>query len=293
MGRPRLTWTDAQVRALLTALPALDRDFPQDNAVFLDAMIAEVRLLTGRLFGATAYDTLLRTIAPQAGVTRRPSSATIQQALTRAHTLAPYAPAAGQTPDRPAVMDLTLRALDVDAMRQTLAPVVRDALAPLHALLAARSTGSAAHRASIDEEPAARDTGTELALTRAALEDAHARIRRLEAERAGLQRELGAAQTARDLAGEHVQTMFAAVLEAIQAAATGAADLADTARRLGGTEQFLKLQNDAVRQQASATTDALREQNASLRERVDQLLIENDQYRRAVARQRPEAHPRR
>src|SRR6202035_821700 len=49
MGRPRHTWIDDQLRAILAALPALDRDFAQDNAAFLDALIAEVRVITGRL----------------------------------------------------------------------------------------------------------------------------------------------------------------------------------------------------------------------------------------------------
>ncbi|WP_211708846.1 hypothetical protein [Paraburkholderia aspalathi] len=79
-GRQRLTWTDAQVHTLLAALPGFDRDFPQDNAAFLDTLIAELRLIAGRIYGATTYDTILRTFAPKAGIVRRPSSATIQQA---------------------------------------------------------------------------------------------------------------------------------------------------------------------------------------------------------------------
>ncbi|CAG9235766.1 conserved hypothetical protein [Paraburkholderia tropica] len=282
MGRPRLTWTDAQVRALLTMLPAFDRDFPQDNAAFLDALIAELRLMTGRIFGATAYDNILRNIAPQAGVMRRPSSATIQQAVARAHALTPEV--CGHADGHATAPGGGSGGLDVETVRQTLAPVVRAALAPLHAMLA-EGAGTAA-RDVRSGETEGRGSETELLLTRAALDDAHARIRRLEAERAELQRELGAAQSARDLAGQHVQAMMGGLLDAIGAAGVGAKDLADTARRLAGTEQFLKLQNDAVRQQATAVTDALRAQNASLRERVDHLLIENDQYRRTLGRQR-------
>lgn len=278
MGRPRLTWTDAQVRALLVALPTFDRNFPQDNAAFLDALISELRVITGRIYGATAYDNILRNIAPQAGVTRRPSSSTIQRAVARAHALTPEQrdAADGQTSERAAGRS----GLDVEAVRQTLAPVVRAALAPLHAMLAEGT--AAATRGVHADDAAGRDGDTELLLTRAALDDAHARIRRLEAERNELQRELGAAQGARDLAGQHVQTMLAGLLEAIGAAGAGAKDLADTARRLAGTEQFLKLQNDAVRLQTASEADALRAQNAVLRERVDQLLIESDQYRRAL-----------
>jgi hypothetical protein len=46
----------------------------------------------------------------------------------------------------------------------------------------------------------------------------------------------------------------------------------------GSAEQFLKLQNDALRPQSTTLTGALRARNASQRESVDQLLIENDQY---------------
>ncbi|WP_028206503.1 hypothetical protein [Paraburkholderia nodosa] len=259
MGRPRLTWTDAQMRALLAALPVLERDFPRDNGAFLDALIGEVRLLTGRLYGATAYDNLLRTIAPQAGVARRPSSATIQQAVARAHALRPVAHAtASGLAAGPGAATPTI---NVDA-------------------------ASSARSALADTERQGRSGEAELMLTRAALGDAHARIRRLEAACADLQRELGAAQSARDMAGQHVQTMLAELFEAIGAAGAGAKDLADTAQRLSATEQFLKLQNVAVRQQANIGADALRAQNVALRERVDHLLIENEQCRRQLAEKR-------
>ncbi|MFM0081453.1 hypothetical protein P0D72_21725 [Paraburkholderia sediminicola] len=45
-------------------------------------------------------------------------------------------------------------------------------------------------------------------LLQAALEDAHARIRRLEQDNAQLHRELGEAHAARDLAGEHVNRLL-------------------------------------------------------------------------------------
>jgi hypothetical protein len=63
----------------------------------------------------------------------------------------------------------------------------------------------------------------------------------------------------------------------------GGQALAQAARRLEGTEQFLKGQNDAVRLQASGEADGLRRLVAQLRDQVSQLQIENDQYRRALA----------
>ena len=69
----------------------------------------------------------------------------------------------------------------------------------------------------------------------------------------------------------------------IERAGVGATTLAQTATQLAVTERFLKMQNDAVRLQASGEADALRAQNGQLRERIDHLLLEVDQYRRAVA----------
>ncbi|MBN3723561.1 hypothetical protein [Burkholderia sp. Ac-20379] len=275
MGRPRHTWRDDQLRAILAILPALERDFPQDNAAFLDALIAEIRLITGRVFGAGVYDALLKNVGPQTGVTRRPSSATVQAAVGRAHAAAP----AGR-----AQSDVGGTSLNQPAqLRDILAPVVRDALAPLHALFAT-------HAGAADvSAPAA---GAELTLTRAALKDAHARIRQLEAGQAQLRQLLGAAEASRDLAGAQVKSMLSGLLEAIHDAGTGATELATTAQRLAGTEQFLKLQQDAVRQQANVEADALRLQVSQLRDQVGRLQIENDHYRRALSAHRSQSGPR-
>jgi len=50
MGRPRIEGNDAQLRAIMGALAALDRDFPLDNARFLDGLVAAVRAITGRVY---------------------------------------------------------------------------------------------------------------------------------------------------------------------------------------------------------------------------------------------------
>jgi hypothetical protein len=284
MGRPRIEWNDAQLRAIMGALAALDRDFPLDNTRFLDGLVAAVRAITGRVYGAMTYGRLLRDVAPQSGVTRRPSTPTIQAAVLRAQALehgaveaaaeatalvpvaSRFAPTGGRMM-RPAAAvgeagegagyPITL---DADALRGALAPLVRELLresiAPVH--------------------------GRQLPLT-AALEDAHARIRQLEKETGELRRELGAAQAARDLAGEHVNAMFADLREAIAASGRDAESLARAAGQLTRTEKFLKAQNDAVRLQVSAEAEALRMQNRRLRERIDHLIVDNDQYRRAIA----------
>ena len=131
--------------------------------------------------------------------------------------------------------------------------------------------------------PAGDGDGRQLRLTTAALEDAHARIRQLEKEMGELRRDLGAAQAARDLAGEHVNAMLAELRETITASGRDAVSLARAADHLAGTEKFLKAQNDAVRLQASAEAEALRTQNRQLRERIDHLLVDNDQYRRTLS----------
>lgn len=267
MARPKIEWSDAQLRLIMRAIEALDRQFPMDNARFLDGLIGEMRAVTGRLYGSTTYSRLLRDVAPQVGVNRRPSSGTIQQAIARAQALTPAASEA----DENAPFDLQL-------LRQALMPAVREAIAPLHGLLAQLQG-----KASTSEPAEVPANTTQIQLLQAALEDAHARIRRVEAENAQLRRELAEAQAARDLAGEHVNVMLAELMNAITDAGLGAQELAQVARRLAGTEQFLKAQNDAVRQQALAEADMLRRQVTQLRERVDQLLLENDQYRRTLS----------
>jgi hypothetical protein len=285
MGRPRIEWNDAQLRAIMGALAALDRDFPLDNTRFLDGLVAAVRAITGRVYGAMTYGRLLRDVAPQSGVTRRPSTPTIQAAVLRAQALehgaveaaaeatalvpvaSRFAPTGGSMM-RPAAAQGEAGkgagypiTLDADALRGALAPLVRELLresiAPVH--------------------------GRQLPLTTAALEDAHARIRQLEKEMGELRRELGAAQAARDLAGEHVNAMFADLREAIAASGRDAESLARAVGQLTRTEKFLRAQNDAVRLQVSAEAEALRTQNRQLRERIDHLIVDNDQYRRAIA----------
>jgi hypothetical protein len=162
-------------------------------------------------------------------------------------------------------------------VRVLLAPLLREAIAPLPALLTA---------APGTPEPVSADE-QQLQRTTAALEDAHARVRRLEQEMVELRRELGQAQAARDLAGEHVNAMLADLRETIAASGRDSGALAHAAQQLARTEKFLKAQNDAVRLQASAEADTLRAQNRQLRERIDHLLVDNDQYRCTLAARGP------
>lgn len=268
MGRPKIEWGDHDLRKIMDAMKSLDPQYPKDNPGFLAALIADIRRITGRLYGAGTYARLLRDVGPQCGIERTPSSATIQKAVAHAQALAPVE-AAKREPG----------AADLPGVVSEVASVIREALGPLHALMA----DLASSRGGMD---AAGADAMEIALTRAALEDAHARIRQLEQELAGTRRELGKAQAARDLAGEHVNQMLADLHDAIKTSGSSAAELVAAAKRLEGTEQFLKRQNDAVRVQISSEVEALKARNKSLQETVDNLTIQNDQYRRAMAHQR-------
>jgi hypothetical protein len=90
-------------------------------------------------------------------------------------------------------------------------------------------------------------------LRQAALDNAHARIWRLQQENAQLYGELGEAPAARDLADEHVSRLLGDLFASIERAGVGA-----TTPRLSGTERLLKIGNDAVRLWASWEADALR-----------------------------------
>lgn len=260
----------------MDAIVARDRDFPMDNARFLDSLVDDVRAVTGRLYGATTYVRLLRDLSAMTGVTRCPSAPTIQKAVARAQALAPtHSGPARETGDAPA--------LDMHSLRRMLEPMLRETVAPL---LARQVTLVAGRQDDALAPTIGAESMLRLQLAEAALADAHARIRHVEGDNARLRRELGEAEAARDLAGQHVKQMLEELLQVIAASASGSGALAKVAEQLVGTERFLKSQNDAVRLQATAEADALRAHVRQLRERVDHLTLDNDQYRRALVTQR-------
>jgi hypothetical protein len=175
-------------------------------------------------------------VAPQVGVQRHPSAPTVQQAILRAQALAPISQQ-GSADHRP---------VDLELMRQALVPVVREALAPLYALQRERTVG---HASGAAQDRGDANVLAQQPLLQAALEDAHARIRRLEQDNAQLHRELGEAHAARDLAGEHVNRLLGDLYASIERAGVDATTLTKAAAQLAGTERFLKMQNDAVRLQ--------------------------------------------
>ncbi|MCX4175662.1 MULTISPECIES: hypothetical protein [Paraburkholderia] len=277
MARPRIEWRDAALRLIMSGISRYDQQFPQDNAQFLDAVIDEVRTVTGKLYGAGTYARLLRDTAVSTGVTRRPGNSTIQKAIDRAQALAPAHVSGDVSGEAPAI--------DVHTLRRVVEPVIRDALAPLHTLLAQllETSPPVATRGGM---VSTGESDLQLQITQASLEDAYVRMRRMEEEGSQLRRELGRAETQAAVAETRIAQLLDDLNRSIAASAAGADALAKAAKRLEGTEQFLKAQNDAVRQQATAEVDQLRRQAQQLRERIDHLTIDNDQYRRALVKQR-------
>jgi DNA repair exonuclease SbcCD ATPase subunit len=283
MARTALTWPNAQMRLIVTGIEQCNRAFPTDNPRFLDAVIDEIRVVTGRLYGAKTYARLIDAVPASMAVTRRPSVTTIQKAIERAQALAPAAlPADEDVPASPA--------LDVHSLRRAVEPVVRDAIGPLHALLAQLlATGSSLD--SVVGGIPSNDQALQARLTQTSLEDAHARVRRLEEENGRLRRESGRAEARATIAESRITQLLEQLHQAFSHSAVGADTLAKAAKRLDGTEQFLKMQNDAVRLQATAEAETLRRQVKQLREQVDHLQLDNDQYRRALL-SRPDENAR-
>ncbi|RQP98880.1 hypothetical protein [Burkholderia stagnalis] len=278
MGRRKLEWADAELRLIMTGIEQSDRNFPQDNERFLDAVIDEIRTTTGRLYGAATYDRLIRTMPESMAITRRPSRTTIQKAIERAQALAATPVAGGD-------IAAEMSRLDAHLLRRALEPAVRDAVAPLQSWLVQL-------RDSLHEE--IRPAGTGLAshqqfqveLVEASLHEAHARMRRLEEENGRLRRELGHAEARTAIAETRIAALLEELNRTIAASAAGANALVQAAQRLESTERFLKVQNDAVLQQATAEADALRRKVEQLRDQNSHLQIDNDQYRRALVASR-------
>ncbi|WP_413197594.1 hypothetical protein [Pararobbsia alpina] len=238
-----------------------------NNEAFLDAWIDDIRAVTGRLFGATTYSRLLGDLATSVGVTRRPSTTTIHRAVARAQSLARYE---GQASDPGS-------AVDPRAMRRALEPVMREAMQQIAAVARPPTNITGPAEAQAHDASA---TSVRLQMAEAELTDALARLSRSENENAALRREAAVANARAEVAEAQIPHLLERILGAID---DSAGALADVSRKLSATESFLKLRNDAVRTQMSAEADALKSRVKYLQERIDQLLLDNDQYRRALA----------
>ena len=248
--------------AIMKAIVARDQQFPNNNAAFLDAFIDDVRDATGRIYGAGQYSALLRSLAEQTKVTRRPSTTTVNQAVTRAHALKR--------------IDLGVRGeaapIDIHELRRALEPMLRELLAPALALRAGASHSVAP----------SSDSATRLQITEVSLVEALARSGQQGEEISRLKREIGQATIRAEVAEGMCREMLAGIHQAISASATGAERLAGVAEQLRGTETYLKLQQDAVRQHVTLEVDRLRAENEALKKDKDRLILEGDQMRRTL-----------
>jgi len=269
MARTRREWTDEELMAIMHSIIARAAQYPNANDKFLDALIDDVRAATGRIYGAGQYSWLLRNLAEQTQVTRRPSTTTVNQAVARAHAL------------KRAELSSNEGGISINAheIARILDPVLRELIGPVLAV----NSGAMHNGAQSAGTPAAvsRDDALRLRATEASLVEALNRLRSQDEEVGRLQREVGRV-TARAEAAEGIcREMLAGIHQAIVTSAVGAEQVADVVMRLNGTEVYLMLQNDAVRRQTTAEVDGLRAENAALKKEKDHLILQCDQMRRA------------
>lgn len=268
MARPGLQFSTEQQQRIVEAIRRLDVTFPHDNAVFLDELIDAVQAVTRRIYGARRYVQWLA----DAGVERRPSNTTIQKAVDRARRLGetgaggiPEAVEPWPIPWAPAETGTLRPAMDHAAREE------RDRVASR--AIGAPGAGAEWMEARIRAEVAER-----------ALEHEAARNRQLQAAMADLERRLGEALATAPVISPRLTDT---TLERIEQTIETVSRLEGAASALAGTERFLRLQNDAVRQQTQNEADQLRQRIRTLEAEVSQLRAQIDAYRRAPERAAP------
>lgn len=117
-----------------------------------------------------------------------------------------------------------------------------------------------------------------------ALEHEAARNRQLQAAMADLERRLGEALAT---APAVPPKLTDATLERLEQTMETVTRLEGAASALAGTERFLRLQNDAVRQQTQNEADQLRQRIRTLEAEVAHLNAQIDAYRRTPERTAP------
>lgn len=230
MARPRISFTDAQMRGMIPAAEAADRNAaPGDNGRFLDEFIVGVTRCTGRIYGQTTYERLLDAFL----IRRRPSAQTWSKAIQRAH-------ASGIALTAPTSEPATAQTLSVD--KQALVPAVA-APAPQIAV---------GQQISNDE---LLELKTRVQVAESALRDAYARISGLEAQRASLLDRATTAEAAARVAGEQIENERTEHAAQAQALTDRLGELSATVTRLSGLERHLLLQTDALRQDLGQQRD--------------------------------------
>ncbi|MCO5400589.1 DNA-binding protein [Ralstonia soli] len=267
MARPGLHFSSEQQQRIVEAIRRLDVAFPHDNAVFLDEVIEAVHAVTRRVYGARRYVQWLA----EAGVRRRPSNTTLQKAVDRAR---------GRGDTGAVVAD----AIEPWPIPWALAETGTVSPAPGHSAreernrIASRAIGAPGAGAEWMEARIRAEVAER------ALEHEAARNRQLQAAMADLERRLGEALATAPAAPPKLTD---ATLERLEQTIDTVTRLEGAASALAGTERFLRLQNDAVRQQTQNEADQLRQRIRTLEAEVTQLRTQIDAYRRAPERTAP------
>ncbi|NWK46966.1 DNA-binding protein [Ralstonia pickettii] len=261
MARPGLHFSAEQQQRIIDAIQRLDIAFPHDNAVFLDEVIEAVQAVTRRIYGVRRYVQWLT----EAGVRRRPSNTTLQKAVDRAQGRgsAARSPAADSVEPWPIPLHAETGTLSAREEQNRIASRA----------IGAPGAGAEWMEARIRAEVAER-----------ALEHESARNRQLQAAMADLERRLGEALAT---APAVPPKLTDETLERLERTMETVTRLEGAASALAGTERFLRLQNDAVRQQTQNEADQLRQRIRTLEAEVAQLNAQIDAYRRTAERAAP------
>lgn len=268
MARPGLHFSAEQQQRIVEAIRRLDVAFPHDNAVFLDEVIEAVQTVTRRVYGARRYVQWLT----EARVRRRPSNTTLQKAVDRARGR--DGAVSGGVADAVEPWPIPLVLAETGTLSATPGHSAREERNRIASrAIGAPGAGAEWMEARIRAEVAER-----------ALEHEAARNRQLQAAMADLERRLGEALAT---APTTPPKLTDATLERLEHTIDTVTRLEGAASALAGTERFLRLQNDAVRQQTQNEADQLRQRIRTLEAEVTQLRAQIDAYRRAPERTAP------
>ncbi|CAH0443114.1 DNA-binding protein [Ralstonia pseudosolanacearum] len=269
MARPSQKFSKEQLRQIAEAIHQLDVAFPHDNGIFLDEVIDAVRQITRRVYGARRYANWLA----DAGVGRRPSNTTLQKAVDRARS---------RGEGGSGVLVETVEPWPIPWAPAETGTLIERPARPTRDLVASRAIGIGIGSPGAGAEWMEARIRADVA--ERALEHEVARNRQLQAAMADLERRLGETLasgpiSAPSLAGETLQRLVQTV-ETVSR-------LEGAANALAGTERFLRLQNDAVRQQTQNEAEQLRQRIRVLEAEAAQLRTQIEAYRRAPERGAP------
>lgn len=258
MGRPRTTFSDAELRGLVDAAAAAEARAPEQNGAFLDHFIAGVARVTGRVYGQPIYVRLLGA----AGIGRRPSAPTWSAAIARARArtipsplpVTEHAVSSG-TPSSLPPLDVREPAIAVQPGLGQPAPAQNVEIADLKVRVqVAEATMLDAYRKNAELEAERKDL-----LQRVAMAEAETRV---------AERRLQEVTTEKDT----IAGTLSVRIEAL-AAAEG---------RLAGLERHLRLQTDQLRTELSQQARDFRNRLEAAEKALDRERSQTDALRRVL-----------